>query len=132
MKTPTQQIEQYYDRARKAYAQYENALKSMSGSDVADSEIFRLERLFWIALSQDVSIDQAFITFNREWRQYAKYNNAKVEEAPKQKYGPCSGQSVISHRWVSPELAETKMIHMRHMAQLIDHRPLTIFLRTKC
>lgn len=112
--------EQYLEQMKRAGERNRRAYESWSGADVAEAEIYRLERLFWMALWEGSEIEPTLAKFDAEWRKYATENNAKVESAKKIARGPRAGLSVIEHRWVSPELAETKAIHLRNMAKRIQ------------
>lgn len=85
-------------------------VKSWSGADQADSEYYRLRRLFWVALYEGKDRDDARAEFIARWRAYAAAQQKKVDSAPKLKRGPSRGQSAIAHRWVDPEKAESDVV----------------------
>lgn len=98
--------EELLSRAKGDFQLEESMLRSMSGADQADSEYFRLRRLFWLALRDGVPHAEARANLIAAWRAYAEGQQKKVDAAPKIRRGPMSGHSAISHRWVSPEKAE--------------------------
>ena len=100
---------------RDAYAQGEAMLRSFSGSDQADSELyFGLARVYrTVALGFDT--EEALAIEDARWRAYAAEQARRVEAAPKIKRGPSSGHSAISHRWVSPDAFAAHMPHARQM-----------------
>jgi hypothetical protein len=105
------QKERLYQCARDAEALGDAMLKSWSGADQADSEVYFCERRVYIAVADGQSIEAAIVLEDRRWRKYA------AEQAPKIKRGPSSGQSVISHRWVDPDKFASRAIHIRAMAR---------------
>lgn len=89
---------------------FDSYIRSFSGADQAESEYFRLRRLFWVDLYEGKPATEAREKFIRSWRSYAAQNNAKVAAAPKIKRGPSRGHSAMSHRWVSEDKAETDVL----------------------
>jgi len=65
--------------------------------------------------AQGGDVEAAIAAGELAWRTYAEANNRKVAGASKIKRGPMAGQSVISHRWVSPDLFTSKLLHVRGM-----------------
>lgn len=110
--------EQLLDRMRSDGSLAESMLRSWSGADQADSEFYRLRRLFWVALWEGKDRDEARTAFVAQWRAYAAQNNAKVDAAVKIKRGPCSGHSAIAHRWVDPERAECDIVTLQARAEV--------------
>lgn len=102
--------EQLLDHVRNDGARAESMLRSWSGADQADSEYYRLRRLFWVALYEGESREAARAAFVARWRAYAAEQQKKVDAAPKLKRGPSRGQSAIAHRWVDPEKAESDVV----------------------
>lgn len=94
------------NRARFDGEMADSMIRSPSGADQADSEFYRLRRLFWIALWEGFDRVVARDTFIARWRVYAAGQQAKVDAAHKTKRGPYQGQSAIHYRWVPPEKAE--------------------------
>lgn len=107
----------FLDMAKQAGERCTAMYNSFSGTDVAEAELYRLERCTWLYLNEGHSIELALSRFDADWRKYAAENNVKVAAAGKLKRGPRSGQSVIEHRWVSPDMAESKAIHIRAMVK---------------
>lgn len=108
-----------FEQMRMASWRHESMLRSFSGADQADSEVFRIERLLWVQIWEGRSFDAAFADCDRLWQAYAVAQQKKVADAPKTQRGPYQGQSVIQHRWVSLELWQTKAPHLRTMVLLI-------------
>jgi len=102
---------------RQSYDLYKHGLASMSGADQADSEIHRIERLFYVMVWAGGSIEDALSTCQTMWRTYAEMNNAKVAAAPKTKRGPYAGASSMHWRWTDPD--RWSDIHLRYMARKI-------------
>lgn len=96
----------------------ESMIRSWSGADQADSEFYRLRRLFWVALWEGKDHESARADFVARWRAYAAANNARVDAAPKIKRGPSRGHSAISHRWVDPEKAESDIVTLQARAEV--------------
>ena len=107
----------FLDMAKRAGERCESAYRSFSGTDVAEAELYRLERVCWLNLNNGWTLEASLWKFDADWRKYAAENNAKVTAAGKIRRGPRAGQSCIEHRWVSPELAECKSNHIRAMAK---------------
>jgi len=103
------------DLARSDGERAERQYKSGSGTDQAEAEYYRLRRLFWIALHEGQTFDAAFKALDDAWRSYTARNNDRVNVAPKIKRGPCAGQSVIAHRYVSPDKAKSNVPYLRAM-----------------
>lgn len=122
MVTDTQK-EALYVCARDAYAQGESMLKSFSGADQADSELYILARAFYVDVADGAPIDAALDRQEARWRQYAAGQKAKVDAAPKIKRGPMQGHSAISHRWVDPERFKHHRNHLNFMATRILASP---------
>ena len=85
---------------------FEFMIHSMSGADQADSEFYRLRRLFWLALRDGKPHAEARAAFIASWRAYAEAQQAKVARAPRIRRGPSAGHSAIGHRWVPLDKAE--------------------------
>jgi hypothetical protein len=113
-----EQKEKLYQLARDAYALGESQLKSWSGADQADSEVYFCARHFYVDVAAGVEVEEALAKQDRRWREYAKEQAAKVAAAPKIKRGPSSGHSVISHRWVDADKFQSHAIHLRQMVRL--------------
>jgi hypothetical protein len=113
------QEEQLFVQMRQLGQQHEYMIKSMSGADQADSEMPRIQRLFYVAIWQGIGIEESLADCERQWRSYAAKNNARVEDAPKVSRGPYHGASSIHYRWVSPDRFESSAIHLRFMAKRI-------------
>lgn len=109
-----------YREARIDHERYERDIRSNSGADRAESEFYRMRRKFWIALSEHKPYTEALAEFDREWREYAEQNNAKVSAAPKIKRGPMSGHSTISARWVSPDKVQADVSNLLRTSQVAD------------
>jgi hypothetical protein len=91
---------------------------SASGTDQAESEVYfasgRVVRALGMA-DDPRRLEFEIAVADARWREYAQQNNAKVKSAPKIKRGPSTGNSVISHRWVSPDLFTDRAAHIRAM-----------------
>lgn len=112
-----EQKERLYACARDAGALGDAMLKSFSGADQADSEVYFCERRVYVAVADGQSVEAAIVIEDRRWRRYAAEQAAKVNAAPKIKRGPSAGLSVISHRWVDPDKFAGRAIHIRAMAR---------------
>lgn len=120
--TPTQR-EAFYQLARQALSRecyaYHQTGKLFSGTDCAEAPFHGVMRQVWLALARGVPVARALAAADQEWRRYAEQNNARVEAAPKIKHGPSSGQSVISHRWVSPDKVQSELPYVTSTANYI-------------
>jgi hypothetical protein len=87
--------------------------RSLCGADQADAAYYELEFGFWADLAGGMSFNDAFAKLDTRWRAHAARNNAAVAAAPRLHLGPSSGHSVIAHRWVSPETAQTRLPWLR-------------------
>ncbi len=81
----------------------DSMIRSFSGADQADSEIHRIARRFYVQIWEGRTFAEASADCERQWREYAAAQKAKVDAAPKIKRGPSRGHSSISHRWVDPD-----------------------------
>jgi hypothetical protein len=120
--------------ARESYAQGERMLKSFSGADQADSEMYFCENRVYAFAGDDGSHKdetwdatlanlEAIIAYqDKRWRDYAAGQARKVGTAPKIKRGPSRGHSVISHRWVDPEAFQMRARHIRAMVRILKER----------
>ena len=111
-----------YELARNAGALGDSQLRSFSGADQADSEVYFCERRAYVAIAAGTDVEAAIAVEDARWRAYAAEQAKKVDAAPKTKRGPMSGHSVISHRWVSPEAFASKAIHIRTMVRIIEEK----------
>jgi len=116
--TPEQE-EKLFVQMRRHDEQHAFMIKSWSGSDQAESELPRMQRLFYVAVWSGVDIEDALREGDRTWRAYAAMNNARVEAAPKTRHGLYQGQSCIHYRWVSPEHWVSSEPHLRTMLKII-------------
>ena len=119
MAITAQQREELFKLARQAGDRWRASWTAMSGADMAEGEVFRYVRDVYVAAAQDEDIATAITRADSAWRVYATQNNAKIAAAPKLKRGPSAGQSAISYRYTSPDLFESKLIHIRHMIGLL-------------
>ena len=118
--------------ARDSYAQGEAMLRSWSGADQADSELYFCVRRVYAFLGDTgpngtwdptcANLEALLAEQDACWRSYAAAQSVKVEKAPKIKRGPSSGHSVISHRWVSPEAFQFKAVHIRQMVNILKQK----------
>ncbi len=108
-------VGELWDLARNAGKRWESSWSSSSGADRAEGEVFKYVRDIYVDAAQGKDVDAAIAKANTEWRAYAEQNNAKINAAGKIQRGPSSGQSVIGHRFTSPDLLESKLIHVRNM-----------------
>ena len=118
-----QQREAMYDLARKARQREEYAYhqtdKLFSGTDCAEAPLHGIIAKLWCKLAVGNDLERCLTVADKEWREYAGLQNRKVDSAPKIRSGPSSGQSVLSHRWVSPEAIEVMSVHIRTMYRMI-------------
>lgn len=112
----------FFEEARLAGSMMDSAYRSFSGTDVAEAEVWGCVRRFYIAVAQGGDVEAAIAAEDVRWRSYATEQEKKVNAAPKTKRGPMSGHSVISHRWVSPDLFQSKGPHLRQMVKIIEAR----------
>ena len=105
--------------ARDASERAQYMVRSWSGTDQAESEAYFGAARFYSAVAAGSSIGAALAQEDARWRIYAADQAAKVKAAPKirGRNHPSRGQSVISHRWVSPEKFTGMMNHLRFMAE---------------
>ena len=123
--------------ARESRALGDHMLKSWSGSDQVDSELYFCEnRVFAFAGGQTTmaldevtpfdptlaNLEQLIAEQDKRWRDYAANQARKVAEAPKIKRGPSAGHSAISHRWVSPDAFTNRAHHIRTMVKILKER----------
>jgi len=113
------QIEKLYECARQSRALGDAMIRSFSGADQAESELYYGERRVYVAVAQGTDLEAAIEAEDKRWRAYAESQRKKVEEAPRIKSGPYAGASSIHHRWVSPDGFETKARHIRAMVKII-------------
>lgn len=117
------QRERYYSLARTAgdreqYA-YHQTGKLLSGTDVAEAPYYGMVRLLWVKVAGGLPLAKAIAWADKEWRAYAVVNNLQVGAAPKIRYGPSSGSSVISYRWVCPDKVQSSVPHFYTMDRII-------------
>jgi hypothetical protein len=112
------QKERLYESARTAGEHGDSMLRSFSGADQADSEMYFGARRVYVAVSLGTALETALAIEERRWRAYAAEQAAKVAAAPKIKRGPSAGQSAISYRWVDPEKFTHYSGHIRIMVGL--------------
>jgi len=89
---------------------------SGSGADLADAPLRDLQADAFALLACGVTVEAIVELLEPKWRAYATEQQARVAAAPKIKRGPYSGQSNISHRWVSTEAFENFIPHLIQMA----------------
>ncbi len=123
------QKEELFVLARQAMQRCEFAYRSLSGTDVAEAEVWSAERRCYTAVAAGESLQARFKIEDAAWRKYAAEQERKVNAAPKlqHKFGS-GGQSVIAHQWVSPDLFASKQSHIRFMVERICglHRFLVV------
>ena len=115
MNLTAEQKDRLYACARQAGELGDAMVRSLSGADKADSEVYFCERRVYVAVSQGVEVDAALAAEDARWRAYAAEQAAKVDAAPKIKRGPMRGHSAIHHRWVNPGLFKCREGHIRIM-----------------
>jgi hypothetical protein len=115
-----------YSLARSSGERADSMLRSFSGADQADSELYFGERRVYVALAAGGNLETALAIEDARWRAYAKEQAAKVAAAPKIKRGPSQGHSVISHRWVNPEAFQSTANHIRTMWRIVKQRAAMI------
>jgi hypothetical protein len=103
--------------ARKSDERWRKSWDAMSGTDMAEGEIYNLEADFYRAMSSGADQETTIKALDDKWRAYAAKNNAGVEGAPKISRGPYAGASSRHHRYVSPDLLQDKARHWRQMAK---------------
>lgn len=116
--TPEQE-EKLFVQMRQSMALGDTALKSMSGADVAGSEMYFIQRRVYVMFWEGVDRETAIAEGERQWMAYAAQNNAKVDAAPKTKRGPYEGASSIHYRWTDPGRWTGTGIHLRQMHKII-------------
>lgn len=112
--------ERLFALARNAGDRWMASWNAWSGADRAEGEVFRYVRDVYVAAAQGEDVDAAVAKADTAWRVYAAQNNARIDAAPKIKRGPSSGHSVIGHRYTSPDLFQTQLIHIRRMIKGIS------------
>jgi len=123
-----EQKEQLYALARDMGERYDRGLKTHVGADVAEAWAWWLARCIYVDVAGGKPLEQAVQEQNVRWREYAREQARKVDDAPKIKYGPSQGTSVISHRWVPADRLECVAVNVKFMVKKIlgkDH-PLVI------
>jgi hypothetical protein len=104
-----------WDLARNAGRRWEASWAAWSGADQAEGEVWRYVRDIYVTAAQGGDVEAAITTADQAWRAYAEANNRKIADAPKIRRGPSAGHSSIGHRYTSPVLLQTKLIHVRAM-----------------
>lgn len=99
----------------RATRQYTQEGRLFSGADVADAPRHSIIRSIWIGLANGCEQEHLFSNAKEDWIKYCEYANEKVESAPKIRYGPSAGHSVISHRWCDPNRIDSDIIHIRNL-----------------
>lgn len=97
--------------ARQSDTPYKNS--SWCGSDGITGERYRLVAAALRRIYAGESLDAALAWYGEQWASFAREMNAKVNAAPKLKYGPCSGQSIISHKAVTPSNGDQGELDIR-------------------
>lgn len=95
---------------------------ALSGTDMAEGELYKLTRDFYRGVAEDGEVESAITQMDGRWRAYATENNRGVESASKIKYGPRKGLSSREHRWVSPDKFQERARHLRTMVRLVMER----------
>ena len=113
------QEKKLFEQMRRCGEQHEWMVRSMSGADQAESELPRIQRLFYVAIWSGIGVEEAIADCDRQWRAYVQKNNARVDAAPKTKRGPYEGASSIHYRWVSPEHFMSSSVHLRTMVKIL-------------
>lgn len=127
IKITPEQKESLFEQARKWGKLYESQMKSMSGTDVATAEKYRLERKAFADLGEGADLETILKKMEADWKDYAVKMNEKVDSAKKIQRGPKSGLSVIEHKSVSPGEIDGTIIFVRNMYKQItgkDKSPL--------
>lgn len=91
----------------------ESLYRTHSGADKIDAERNRMVAAALRKVLLGSTVAEATQWFKDEWKAFATEQNAKVNAAPKLKYGPMSGQSCISYKYASPcsgEQGETDIL----------------------
>lgn len=107
----------YGDRAHAAQTDRPGFMKS--GADAVDGERLRAVAKAFRRLGLGESLEIVVEEMKKEWVDFCTENNKKVEAAPKLRYGPSSGQSVISYKYAYPGRIDSDEIHVRSMYRTI-------------
>lgn len=83
-------------------------------ADPTTGERFRLVRLACVAIAKGQDPEDAFRDLRDAWGLACAEINTRVDAAPKIKRGPCSGQSVIGHRFAYDGAIEGDVIFIRN------------------
>lgn len=102
-KAPRADRDKLFDLARFCRDRETDAYKSALGADVAEAPAWGYIADTLVLIAEGANIDEAVAFIDAQWRSYAVANNAKIKAAPKIKHGGRAGQSVISHRYTSPD-----------------------------
>ena len=108
-----------FEQMRQLGTQHEFMVNSMSGTSQAESELPRIQRLFYVAIWSGHGVEESISECDQKWRSYAEKNNARVEAAPKTMRGPYEGASNIHYRWVNPDRFTDSAQHLRAMVEKI-------------
>lgn len=92
-----------------AYKDAEWRLRSHSGQDQSESEIYLEESRVYQTIIRGEEVNQAIHSSRVKFRQYVESNNRKVDDAPKIGSGPREGQSWIDHRWLDPSAFDRRI-----------------------
>lgn len=94
----------YSDRSDRMYQDRQGFIKV--GADATDAEMYRQVAGALRKVLQGANVEEAVASFKKGWKDFQAENNAKVNAAPKIKYGPSSGHSVIGHKWAGDSMGE--------------------------
>lgn len=111
-----------YEMVRQSQALGDSMLKGFSGADRADSELYFLEAQVYRDVSQGVPLATAMAKADARWREYAKGQQKKVDEAGKIQRGPMQGQSAAHYKWVDPEHFSHKASHIAFMVHKAEEQ----------
>lgn len=76
--------------------------RTWCGADKTTAERERIVASTLRKIYHGETLETALVWYRKEWADFAKIQNAKVDSAPKLRTGPSSGQSVISYMHAAP------------------------------
>ena len=99
--------------------------KCLSGADLADAPLHGCVHRFYSRVAMGEEPEAVADSEDARWREYAEGNNKKVEAAPRVggSRHPMEGQSVLSHRYTSPDGFRNKRDHLLYMVEKCRREP---------
>jgi len=108
----------FLNLARQEDKRWQSSWNAMSGADQAEGELYKLTRDFYRAMADGKDMEATIKALDAEWRIYANKNNDNINAAGKIRRGPMQGQSSRHYRFTSPDLFQSKAIHLRQMTRI--------------